>query len=210
MPTNKHVVNAVLACESQNPGLLVKSVKTLLNNKLVDAINSKKRNLGNKLFESTKVKKEDPYESYEPKIKEAIDYCVESVLDGGLELENTIHMAAKQYNVNEESIHEYFDTFLETTKTETMVASTSSNDEDDKRGLRDDEDTNKRVRYESATLTFKNGQSMIIKEGFWENRIEPVLNQLTPENKSAFLDVITRDKMSFMKAADFCQKVVNQ
>jgi len=206
---NQRVNNIVLACESKNPGYLIRSVDLALTEKLIDVVNTKKAEIGKSLLEHTGCKSEtDNYESYEPKIQEAIDYVVESVLEGGLELENTICMASKQYAVKEESLREYFGGLLETTKTETMVASTSSDDEDQKGGVRDDEDTNKRVRYESATLTFKDGKTMVIKEGLWEDTIEPVLGQLTEANKSTFMDMLTRDKSSFMKAVQFCHKVV--
>jgi hypothetical protein len=178
----------------------------VLTEKVIGALEEKKTALGKSLLEHSGCKSEtDNYESYDPKVQEAIDYVVESLLEGGLELENTILMASKQYAIKEEALREYFDGLLEE-KTETMVVSTSSDDHDEKGGIKDDEDTNKRVRYESATLTFKDGKTMVIKEGLWENTIEPVLNQLTESNKIAFMDVLSRDKTSFMKAVSFCHK----
>ena len=207
--SNQRVNNIILACESKNPGYLIRGVDLALTEKLIDAVNAKKAVIGKSLLEHTGCKSEtDNYESYEPKVQEAIDYVVESILEGGLELENTICMASKQYAVKEESIREYFDGLLETTKTETQVVSTSSDDHDEKGGVKDDEDTNKRVRYESVTLTFKDGKTMIIKEDLWEDTIKPVLSQLTEDNKSTFMDMLSRDKPSFMKAVQFCHKVV--
>ena len=119
-------------------------------------------------------------------------------------------MASKQYKVDEKELKEYFDTFLETTKTEVKVDSTSSDDEDSKRGMRDDEDTNKRVRYESTHITFGNGENVVITEDFWKNQIEPVLGQLTESNQDIFMEYLTKDKVSFIKVIEFCQKAVKE
>ena len=206
---NQRVNNIVVACENKNPGYLIQSIDLALTDKLYDAIQAKKQVIGKDLLEHTGAKSEtDNYESYEPKVQEAIDYVVESILEGGLTLENTISMASKQYSVKEESLKEYFGGLLETSKTETQVVSTSSDDGDEKRGMRDDEDTNKRVRYEDVRhevlLNFKNGGTMIITEELWQETIEPVLNQLSESNKAAFTETLTRDKASFLRALEFC------
>jgi hypothetical protein len=208
----KQIINVILSCESKLPYSLIDSVDTALTNKLVDVINNKKQKISETLLESKEEskKEKDPYEKYEPKIREAIDYTVESCLEGGLELENTIKMASKQYNVHEEKLQEYFDLFLEEKpfgyRTNTSVVSTSSNDEDDKRGLKDDEDTNKRVRYESLKLD--NGQTILITEEFWNEEIEPVLKRLNEANQDIFINYLKRDKLSFIKATKFCRRVV--
>jgi len=203
---NKYIV---LSCENQDASSLVKNVDNSLTLKLVEAINNKRKNMGQILLEG-KHPKTDPYEKYEPKIREAIDYVVESVLEGGLELENTILMAAKQYNIDDRPLKEYFDTFLETTKTEVKVDSTSSNDEDDKGGVRDDEDTNKRVRYESYTIVLEDGNKFLLTEDFWKNNIDPVLNRLNEENQRKFLSILTENKVNFMRAVEFCQRAKKQ
>lgn len=208
MSQNLKASKVILACESQDAQGLVRSVDTILNHKLIEAIDTKKKNLGKNLLESSGRKKdEDPYENYEPALKEAIDYVVESILEGGLELENTIHMAAKQYNVEAVQLKEYFHQLMGN-RTEVEVDSTSSDDHDEQGGVLDDEDTNKRVRYEEAELTFSDGQTMVIKEGLWENTIEPVLSQLNESNKETFMAVLSKNKASFLKAVDFCHKVV--
>jgi hypothetical protein len=206
MSQNLKASKIVLACESEDAHALVNSVDRVLTEKLVDAIDTKKKAICGSILESTKSKDEDPYENYEPALKEAIDYVVESILEGGLELENTIHMAAKQYNVEAVQLKEYFHQLLGN-RTELDVDSTSSDDHDEKGGVRDDQDTNKRVRYEEAELTFTNGQTMVIREGLWENTIEPVLSQLNESNREAFMSVLTKSKASFLKAVDFCNKV---
>lgn len=196
----------VLACESEDAQGLIHSVDRILTEKLVDVIDEKKKTLGTNLLESKDSTNEDPYENFDPSVQEAIDYVVESILEQGLELENTIHMAAKQYNVEAVHIKEYFHQLMGS-RTESEIDSTSSDDHDEKGGVRDDQDTNKRVRYEEAELTFNNGQTMVIKEGLWENTIEPVLNQLNESNRDAFMSVLTKSKASFLKAVDFCHKV---
>jgi len=204
--------NIVLSCENQDPNLLIDSVDRVLTEKLLDSFKDIKQTMGKTLLESTKKdsKKEDKYENYDPKIKEAIDYCVESVMEGGLELSHSILMASKQYNVKEEQIKEYFNDLLEITSdvTDTRVVSTSSDDEDDKRGMRDDEDTNKRVRYESAQLTLGDGKTVVISEEFWEETIKPVLDKLNFDNRKALMEQLLRNKTSFINAVGFCQKVI--
>ena len=203
--------NIILNCENENPYLFVKCIDLALTEKIVNAIEDKRDYIAHSLLESVKNKsKEDPYEQYDPKIKEAIDYVVENVLEGNLELENTILMASKQYNVDDKELKEYFDTFLETTKTEIKVDSTSSNDDDEKRGMRDDEDTNKRVRYENYSIVLKDGYQMVLTEGFWEENIVPILNDLTEELGDKFLKNLTKDKASFIETLSFCQKVRKQ
>jgi hypothetical protein len=206
--SNQRVNKIVLSCESRDPEQLVKSVNLALTEKVIGALQNKKATIGKSLLEHTGCKSEtDNYESYEPKVQEAIDYVVESILESELELENTICIASKQYAVKEESLREYFDSLLESGRTETQVVSTSSDDHDEKGGVRDDEDTNKRVRYESATLTFKDGKTMVIKEGFWENNIDPVMQQLSKENKNSLMALLTSNKAGFMKAVEYCHKV---
>jgi hypothetical protein len=131
---------------------------------------------------------------------------VESVLEGGLELENTVQMAAKQYAVKEESLREYFDQLLETTKTEVKVDSTSSNDGDEKRGLRDDEDTNKRVRYES-TITLVNGHKLVLNESSL-NVVNSYIENLTESERDLFHSSLTKDKSSCIKTIEHCHKMV--
>jgi hypothetical protein len=198
------VKDIVLSCESQDPRLLIRSVDRTITEKVVDALKKKKQEIGKSLFESAKSKEkdEDPYESYDPKVQEAIDYVVESILEGGLELENTLCMASKQYAVKEESLREYFDQLLETTKTEVKVDSTSSNDGDEKRGLRDDEDTNKRVRYES-TITLVNGQKLVLNESSL-GVVNSYVESLTESERDLFHSSLTKDKPSCIKTIEHC------
>jgi len=214
--TPKSVKNIVLSCENQAPYSLISNVDEILTEKVTKAYNKKKRELNSKvLTEGKKLllepeKDKDPYESYEPKVREAIDYTVESVLENNLELENTIQMAAKQYGIKEESLREYFNTFLgETTRTEIRVDSTKSNDQDSQsgKGLRDDEDTNKRVRYESV-LVLKDGHRMVLNESIIK-KIDTVMENLTEDNLKYFVDLLTGDKTHFLKAVDFCQRMIN-
>jgi hypothetical protein len=198
--------NIILACENEDAQGLIENVTNTLNEKLAGAIQLKQKKVHNNLFESTESKKSDPYESYKPEIREAIDYVVESVLESGLELENTILMASKQYKVDDKELKEYFDTFLETTKTEVSVDSTRSDDGDDKRGMRDDEDTNKRVRYESVIHLDDGGQIMLSEE-YLDTNVKPVFENLNESNKAIFLQMLTKDKSSFLKVMEFCQKV---
>lgn len=206
----KQTINVVTACEYHQPYTLIESVNTALTNKLVNAIDKKRQEISKTLLESKTETKKDPYEAYDSKIREAIDYVVESCLEGGLELENTIKMASKQYNIQDDKLQEYFDLFLEEKpfgyRTDTSVVSTSSNDSDEKKGLRDDEDTNKRVRYESLTLD--NGQRVLITEEFWNKEIEPVLKQLNESNQDMLINYLKKDKVSFYKVVKFCQRVV--
>jgi hypothetical protein len=200
--------NTILACENQDPTALVESVDSLLTEKLIGAIDKKQKSISATFIIEAKKEIKDPYETYDPVVKEAIDYVVETVLESGLELENTIQLASKQYKVNDKDLKEYFDTFLETTKTEVKVDSTSSDDEDNKRGMRDDEDTNKRVRYESRTVILGDGNQMVLSEGFWEQNIDPVLENLNEDNRKSFLNILTKNKVNFLKAVNFCQTVV--
>jgi hypothetical protein len=203
------VSNIILACENKDSHSLIKSVDRSLTEKVVDALQKKKQEIGKSLFESAKLQTklaEDTYENYEPKVQEAIDYVVESILEGGLELENTLCMASKQYAVKEESLREYFDHLLETTKTEVQVDSTSSNDGDNKRGLRDDEDTNKRVRYES-TITLVTGQKLVLNEVSLF-AVNSFVENLTESDRVAFHTSLTKDKANCIKTIGFCQKMV--
>ena len=200
--------NIVLACENQDPRSLIRSVDRTITEKVVDALQKKKQEIAKSLLESAKVQTklaEDTYESYEPKVQEAIDYVVESILEGGLELENTMCMAATQYAVQESSLREYFDHILETTKTEVEVDSIGSNDGDRKRGLRDDEDTNKRVRYES-TITLVNGQRLVLNESSL-NAVNAFTENLTEADRVVFHGSLTKDKANCIKTIEFCQKM---
>jgi hypothetical protein len=146
---NKSVSNIVLACENQDAGSLVNSVDQALTQKLVETVDQRKREIGQTILKGTVIREnaewQDTYESYDGKIQEAIDYVVEAVMENSLELENTVQMAAKQYNVSEESLREYFDHLTECT---IENDSTNSDDGDNKRGVRNDVDINKRARYE--------------------------------------------------------------
>lgn len=209
--TPQSVKNIVISCENEDTSSLIGGVDSALTEKVIDAYEKKKKKVSKSLFEAKELllepkKNKDPYEEYDPKIKEAIDYTIENVMEGGLELENTLCMAATQYNVKEETLREYFDALLETTRDEIRVDSTSSNDEDEKRGTRDDEDTNKRVRYEHV-LNLKDGTQMILQESLVE-KIDKVMLQLNEENLTLFVSTLTLDKPHFFKTIEFCQKMV--
>jgi hypothetical protein len=155
--------NIILACENRDANSLIDNVDRILTYKLVKSIERKKMDIGKKLFtESTEelttenAEWQDTYENYDPSVQVAIDYVVESVMDSGLELENTIQSASKQFNVSESTLKEYFNSLLEDSA---EVVSTSSNDNDEKRGMRDDEDTNKRVRYEMEDPALKSNRN---------------------------------------------------
>jgi hypothetical protein len=220
---NKRVSNIVLALENQNKKSLSYNVDKALTVKLLESIENKRREIGGKLFECVsnvqedgKVGKDwiDHYESYEPKVQEAIDYVVERVVNEDLELENTILMAAKQYNVQEEKLQEYFEFFTEVETKE--VVSTSSDDGDKKRGMRDDEDTNKRVRYESFLGDWKTKGGVVVFENNTRYEVTPeqgnalyeTFQHLNEENQGKMVGAIVKNRASFLNILDFSLRMV--
>ncbi len=216
----QRVSNIVLACEGQNANALVFNIDKVLTQKLSDSIENKKRDIGKHLFESVTTttneekKKDKPwkdtYESFEPGVQEAIDYVVETVVEQNLELENTIKMGAKQFNVSEERLREYFDQVTESVS----VVSTSSDDHDEKKGVRDDEDINKRVRFESfipengGVVVFDNNTRYDVtpKQG---KALTTVHNNLNESNQTIMVKTMKQNRSSFLNILDFSLRMVN-
>lgn len=151
----------VVACENADANTLVQTVGAALNEKLVNSIDTMKKTIAKNLFENCQKEDlgfTDTYESLDAGLQEAVDYVTETVLESGLALEQAVHMSAKQFNVNANALQAYFERLtanhpeahvIPVSYSEATVDSTSSDDHDEKGGVRDDMDTNKRVRYET-------------------------------------------------------------
>lgn len=216
--TSNQVANIVLACESEDAAALIGNVDKVMTRKLVESIDRKRKEIGSTIFENVVVSEDsdsdnDQYESYSPEVQESIDYVIESINESDLELENTIQMASKQFNVNEETLREYFSSLLEQAEPD----STDSDDEDDKGGVRDDMDTNKRTHYESFMEGIKNGGKVSF-DNKTHYKVSPVegkalhyvFSNLNEENQILMVESLKSDHSSLLKLVNFSLKMLTE
>jgi hypothetical protein len=201
--------NIVLACETENAETLVEGVFSALYERAAKRVDGIKTTIGAKLLkedcEPNKMKTEevDSYDKEDKKVQEAVDYVVEVVLEERSDLDQSIKEASEKYDVSAEKLKEYFTAFFENVRGDSI----KSNDDAVNQDKMNDEDADRRIRFEQ-TLRLDDGTSVRLTEET-RNSIEIVYNQLTDENKNKFVSKLTESRQGFDKMSKFCLRMVN-
>lgn len=201
--------NIVLACETENAEILVENVFSELFERAAKRVDGIKMSIGAKLMnedcDPNKMKTEevDSYDKEDKKVQEAVDYVVEVVLEERSDLDKSIKEASEKYDVPAEKLKEYFTAFFENVRGDSI----KSNDDAVNQDKMNDEDADRRIRFEQ-TLRLNDGTSVRLTEEI-RHSIEVVYDQLTEENKNAFVTKLTESRLGFDKMSKFCLRMVN-
>ena len=213
--------NIVLACEQMDATSIINSVQGVLTEKLFTALDNKKQEMGKKFFAeggSTYEfgEKKDSYDKADDKLKEAIDYVIESVLEANADLHYSIGEAAEKHEVEEEKLKEYFSDLLGEAYGVPAGCNDSDYRKDRNRGAMGDMDTDKRTRYESTVieqlksgniiLKLHNGSHIEVTEEQGQV-LATVYENLNEENQGKMYQQLTNSKKDFYGMVDFAKRL---
>lgn len=213
---NQKVNNIVLACENLDADNLVSNVNEVLFEKMFYALDAKKTEMGKNFFsEATsfvQVEEKDGYDKADDKLKEAIDYVVETVLESQSDIWEAINTASEKFEVKGNSLKEYFIGFLGEAYGTSAACSDSDYKNRRNQGAMGDMDTDKRTRYESKVmeklkegnmiLSLQNGSKIEVDTNQGK-ALTTVYENLNEENQTKMFDQLTKSRKDFLGMVDF-------